>query len=715
MSQPFCLLGLGPQIERSLEPLLAALPQGPAEPERHISTSDNAERWFEAVLEHQPQILLLQDQGGPNRAALLEDFFKRLGSLNPKAQPKVFLLLEDIKGFLAARIEAGQRFSFKGAPPFGLSHIDQLCLGEEAPEDYQPIEPRPTFSLSAEGAKRPVGNLALEAFEGFNWKGRTFEPDEFFELQAYLKEETSELPCSNSFFLFGGDLFIKRRFSLRELEWLETDGVPIEHLMSSQAETDENAEVFGLKLFDAIRELGHFHWALSRWADNDWLKTHIPLNFKVDHKVLAIFAGYYLQQAGFGISPRPGSLELDLSQGGSDIDWPAELWAIPFFEDLKDQELELDLPPETSLTLNDLARSREALFRRKERLTERQKAFEGAKLLKAQEEDIKVMARRKLELLGQLMERAELYEPDSDEMILKLGQDCLVFYEDESLARQISRHLQGSGKNLFFDIGGFTNLKSLLTYKTDHLVPFLSHGHVLVTAKSREYLIKKLERIGEETQRQTGIKTDLTDQELAQEKDQLQMAFENLACLEAWFRTQPVFEPWLESVGQRLAQTAQDRVRLDFNRSERELVLVARDGAQFSRISGLFKPSKVGGFVARPELQDRLEGQVEDDQETQEALARENGVRVSRFWVQVVEELKPLEADLILIDQEVRVALGLLKQIRQTEDLAECPVVLLLDHELEREELDQLLDLKTLPLYLGRHFSALGSFWSRFF
>ncbi|MDT8446706.1 MAG: hypothetical protein RRB13_07405 [bacterium] len=714
MSQPFCLLGLGPEIEASLEPLLAALPTGPVAPDREVIRSDSPEQWFAAVVEYRPQIILLRDRGGAERGKLIESFLVMLAGLNERSRPRVFLMLDDLPGYLSYRIEQAQDFAFKGLPCFKLDQQEQLCLADEGPEDYQPIDPAPTWSLTAQGALRAMGNLPLEAFEGFNWKGRTFEPGEFFELMAYLKEGEFPVPASQSFFVFGGDLYLKRRFHLRELDYFETGGCRIEHLMAAQNPDSENAEVFGLKLYDLIRELGHFHWAQQRWSDHAWLKARIPLAVRCDHQALALFAQYHLNQAGFLTQPQVGTLELDLSQGAADFNWPPELWALPFFEDLKDQALELDLPPATEMTLADIARSREGLFRRKERLTERQKAYEGAKLLKAQEEDIKVMARRKLELLGQLMNRAEIYEPNSDEMILKLGQDCLVFYEDEALARQISRHLQGSGKNLFFDIGGFTNLKSLLTYKTDHLVPFLKHGHVLVTDKSRDYLLKKLDRIAEETKRQVGMQSDLTGQELGSEREQLQWSFETLACLEAWVRSLPLFKDWLPKVEERLDETAKARVRKNFEPKEREVVLLARDARSFQRISGLLKPMEISGFVARPELLERLEGHMDDEVAT-EALAKENGLRVARFLNQVLEELKPLEGDLLVIDQEVNVAVSLLRLLRQSEVLAEWPVVLLLDREIDRQRLDELLDLKTLPLYLGRHFSALGSNWSRFF
>lgn len=711
VNQPFRLLGLGPNVR----PVLAALnlPTGPFWPEVVVAEEPNPALWMEVVLEQRPQVMVLATWGpSPELAA----FTAELGQMKENRRPRVFLALEDLPAFCEEWVSAGRPAQVKGVPPFLLASKDQLALEEEAEADYQPIEPKPTFSFAPKGGLRPLGNLAAEAFEGFTWKGRSFEPKEFFELVSYLKEGASPLPQSQSFFLYDNRLYLRHRYHFKEMESFPGAGLDFEHVVDLHDLEGENAQVFALKLKDQLLELGHFFVARRAWADPLWLKEHLQVELKTDHKVLDLFARYHLTQGGFRLGSGKGTVKLDLTRQASGFDWPEELWAIPFFEDLKEVQMEVELPPKNQMAVEEIVRTRESLFRRKDTLNERYKAHEGAKLLKAQEEDIKLMARRKLELLGQLMERAVVVDPESHEMILKLGQDCLVFYEDDMVARQITRHLQGTGKILSFDIGGFSNLQGLLTYKTDHLVPFLSHGHVLVTQRSKDFLLKKLERIAEESKRQPTLKTDLAAQELIEEKEKLLEGFENLACLEAWSRCQPAFAAWIPRVAEELAETARNRVALGMGGVDHDAVVVAKSGYQYARLKQLVAPMSLKGFVAQPELATSLpEAEGPSPEERQKRLAQENATRLARYFSQVAEELRSSDANLIFLDQDLSLGLPLLNHLRRSEGLQDRVWVLLVDRPLSPEQMDAVLDLKTLPLYLGRHSSHLGANWSRFF
>ncbi len=711
VNQPFRLLGLGPKVQPVLDAL--NLPTGSFWPEVVVVTEPNPALWMEVVLAQRPQVLLLEAWGpSPELAA----FTAELGQMKEHRRPRVFLVLEDLQAYCDEWVSAGWPVQVKGVPSFLLASKDQLAPEEEAEEDYQAIDPKPTYSFAPKGGLRPLGNLGADAFEGFTWKGRNFEPKEFFELISYLKEGASPLPQSQSFFLYDHQLYLRHRYHFKEMESFPGAGLNFEHVADQHDLVGENTQVFALKLKDQLLELGHFFIARRAWADPLWLKEHLLVELKTDHKVLDLFARYHLTQAGFRLGTGKGTVKLDLTRQASGFDWPEELWAIPFFEDLKEEQMEVELPPQNQMTVEDILRTRESLFRRKDTLNERHKAHEGAKLLKAQEEDIKLMARRKLELLGQLMERAVVVDPESHEMILKLGQDCLVFYEDDMVARQISRHLQGTGKILAFDIGGFSNLQGLLTYKTDHLVPFLSHGHILVTQRSKDFLLKKLDRIAEESKRQQGIKTDLAAQELFDEKEKLLEGFENLACLEAWSRCQPAFATWIPRVAEELAETARNRVALGMGGVDHDAVVVAKSGYHYARLKQLVAPMSLKGFVAQPELLASLpetEGQTVEEQ--QKRLAQENATRLARYFAQVAEELRSSDANLIFLDQDLSLGLPLLNHLRRSEGLQDRVWVLLLERPLTLEQMDLVLDLKTLPLYLGRHSSHLGSNWSRFF
>jgi len=120
--------------------------------------------------------------------------------------------------------------------------------------------------------------------------------------------------------------------------------------------------------------------------------------------------------------------------------------------------------------------------------------------------------------------------------------------------------------------------------------------------------------------------------------------------------------------------------------------------------------------VAQPELLASLpetEGQTVEEQ--QKRLAQENATRLARYFAQVAEELRSSDANLIFLDQDLSLGLPLLNHLRRSEGLQDRVWVLLLERPLTLEQMDLVLDLKTLPLYLGRHSSHLGSNWSRFF
>ena len=709
MKQQFSILGLGSKIESIRPTVEHSLQRAPLQPNLVFAPQAPVESWVQQVIEHRPQILLISAEGPELNLGDLPNYIK---GIDQKYRPEIFLFLENASSFFAQQIAQKNPFYFKQIDPIQLDSIQQFALLEEQEDDYLAIEPNPEFELSPTGKIRPVGNLPANAFDSISWKGEKFTLPEFFELTAYLREEETRIPLSNSLFLYDHQAFLRSRFHIKELEKFLLDGVIIRHIKEIEDQNSENAHVFQLKLTDTIVEQSVFFQIQALFSSPAWLKQHIPVKIKTEHTVLRLYTEYFLSTQNLQIADTSRAVELDLTRGSHTVTWPSELWAIPFFDDLKNQNLEFDLPPESTLSWQALSQSREILFRRKEHLTERQKAYEGAKLLRAQEEDIKIMAQRKLELLGQLMSRAETYVPDSDEMILKLGQDCLVFYEDEVIARQISRHLQGSGKNLFFDIGGFSNLKSLLTYKTDHLVPFLSHGHILVTEKSRSFLIKKLDRIAEESRNQAPAPVDLTAQELSVERDTLQGAFENLACLEAWNLCEPVLTPLAENLVGQLAETAKDRIRLTYAGVDHDVAILTHSWYNLSRIQKAFDSMQTQGIVARPDI---VAYSAPDapmaTQQTDLQVDQENSERIDRFISKIAEQIKEMDTDLVMINQDLPLSRLLAQRFSAFPELQDRSFILLLEEAPSLEDLSSLLQLNCLPLYFGRHTNQLGQNW----
>ncbi|OGG96575.1 MAG: hypothetical protein A2527_03180 [Candidatus Lambdaproteobacteria bacterium RIFOXYD2_FULL_50_16] len=711
------LLGLGPKIQELISSLKPDLPKEPLSPTLEVEKETDKSRWFERVLDFGPHFLLI-DGTGP--WALLKAFLTQLKELDPPARPRVFLFFEEVKPFFAAWIEEGRPLTFRGLAPFVIEDLGQLGFFEEDPEAYRPLIPNPEFALSALGQLRPFGNLPLSVFEGLRWKGKAFEPAELFELAGYLIEEKVPTPLSEGFFLFENQLYLKRAYHLRELEGLEFEGLNIEGVIGrwDRQEESEAFELFKFKLNDLIRETGlllGIGWALG---EPDWLKEHLPIEIKAEHSAISAFARHHLLEAGFRIGAGPGAIPLQFGGDTADLCFAEDLLDIPFFSEISNKGDSFLLPPEEELSAEAVIHHRELLYKKKEKLLERQKALEGARLIQAQEDDTKVMVRRKLDLLLKLMERAELFVEGSDEMILKLGQDCLIFYEDERVAQSISRHLQGRGKNLFFDVGGFTSPTSLLTYRTDHLVSFLKSGHVLVTSKAKAMLLNKVERIKVETAHARDLEPDQDEEELINEKRRLEEAFEGLACLEAWGRTKPLFENWLPKAEALLAARARIRFKESFSLEGKTLALVTSSGTQYLRIKDLFAPTPLKGFAASPdlfELKDLPEDLDQVEVEPRLRLAELNRPKMARFFEMVCSELGALEADIILLAQPWRISLGLAEEIKKSPELCSKPLVLLFSEDPGQVEWPERFDLAHLPLYLGRHTSRLNLGWALLF
>jgi len=705
VNQRFCILGLGPEIQTTGGLIEQLLDTAPLSPEVVFLSEALPADYVEAVISHRPQILLLSASAlSPDLGGLPEYF----GGINPKFRPQIFLLLDQLEPFFEAQVQEQIPFVFKNIGPVPIVSANQLALEEEQEEDYLAVTPAPDFKLSPAGKLRPIGNIPLSGFEEFEWKGRLFGPSEFFELVSYLLESDQEVPHSQSFYLFEHQLYLRTRFHLKEIESFQLQGLPICHLRRLAPTGGDNDHVFQLKLNDALMEHAVFFHCKELLNSSAWLKSQYGVQLETDHLVLQEYARFHLAEQNFEFGPHPNELLVDLTKRSNQLTWPSALWAVPFFEGLKDQAVEFDLPPEVALENAQILSLRERLFRRKEHLTERQKAYEGAKLMAAQEEDIKVMATRKLELLGQLIQRAELFDVESEEMILTLGKDCLVFYEDEMIARKITRHLQGSGKSLFFDIGGFTNLKGLLTYKTDHLVPFLTQGHILVTETTQRFLRKKLEKIAHESDHHEPAPPDLTAQELAQEKVELQSGFENLACLEAWNLGEPVFSELCQTLESELEDRGAQQIKNVYAGAQHEAVLLSSNSHLTGVLEARLPETNIHPLIGSPRLK---KGQETDDGNLRLQLAQENGERIEGFITQTLERLAHVEADLIFIDQEPRLAQLMVERFITVPGFETKGYVILLHQSLPSEALARLTRLNCLPLYLGRHLSQLGQSW----
>lgn len=707
MNQQFSILGLGPGID-STEPLVKQLTaQAPVIPQMTFLPQTEPSSYVEAVTTHRPQILLLGAQVATMDLGGLPEYFS---GINPKYRPQVFLLLDKVQPFFQQQIASQETFFLKQVGPVRFDDVGQIAFDQEQEDDYLPISPTPHLLLSEMGQIRPIGNLPLSAFESVQWKDRKFTGGEFFELISYLLEGQSKIPDSKSFYLYDQQLFLRSRFHIKEFDHYTVQGMEISHIKGLDESSGDNDTVYRLKLTDAILEQGHLFYFRQFISSPEWLKGQLGVKLESDHQVLKGYAHHHLEAQNFRPLEGGPNIPLDLNQQSNQINWPSALWAVPFFEGLKDRALEFDLPPEVVLTAEQISGFRERMFRQKEHLTERQKAYEGAKLMAAQEEDIKLMAKRKLELLGQLIKRADIFDVDSDEMILTLGQDCLVFYEDEMIARKISRHLQGSGKSLFFDIGGFSNLKGLLTYKTDHLVPFLTHGHILVTQRSQNFLLKKLEKIGNESDDQKPVPTDLTSKELSEEKARLQEGFENLACLEAWNLCAPTLADFCQTLGEEFKDRASQQVKTLYAGLNHQVALVSAS----RHLSALFEAKlpelQCQTLIAGPKLLAPV-GDVGNSAARSEQINQENSARIDSFIRDCTTQILACDVDLIVIDQDPMLAQWLVTSLQQTDGLESKGYIILLHQPLPEENLQRLIRLNCIPLYFGRHNCHLAQSW----
>ena len=603
---------------------------------------------------------------------------------------------------------------------------------------YHVIDPVPKFEFRELPAdQRNCRLIGKKDIFSVLWKNSRFDPDDFFALQTdYLNiaerlraHETTVYLQEDQTLFVGGIL-------LRDIVQFRLHGVPIEQIVDQETifSCRETRDSFWDRFCQSLYSRQNRQYLSRSSSKPEAVKRHIPVQVRSPHlSVRKIFASL-LEANGFhkaSFQPeRAGKrgLRLDLTQRAATVSRDGEInFFIPLpkllsqgwnFRALDRFASRYGIDPAKIGRPSNIEKRKRALHGKIRKEKTRIKIADGSGKLKNRESYRNFMALRKLDILAAILENAIVWDEKKNESASFDEDYALVFYDDYSQGKAISRQLLGIRKQtLFINISNKLNeLHKIADIDTDRIEPFLYSGLVVCSVTSKIILSRNFRlyryRLMQESEETLSDEERLANRKLAA----LTLELTELSYIDLYQTSENIYHSckgrMMEAIKEGDKHNQYGKCKAD---SVQRVALATRE-KEIGRMVGsavkdIFRENFGKSIDIRlvwADLALRIKPNEEDGSQSEEViddpvqkekvalqnLACQNAIALSTFFHRIVYQVKHCEADLLIVAYEAEIISVLIRMIRQELPLlAAVPIVAVVMGESVREDLDELLEL----------------------
>ncbi len=409
-------------------------------------------------------------------------------------------------------------FTFRQYPGFRVGKSDWFSDGrlttplvEIKPLPEIPVDNNELFS-DRDGQ---LGFVLLSDMKSVTWQSRNYKTKEFCSELAQHLQDQNDIKKYKGVLFYNNKAFLSPGFYLRDLVRIETDYMPIDHVIGYR-----EARIMGLDyqvLIQKVVELAKFrsslHFNESYYGEQGTIKSIIPITVAATSPVICsiygqilIFEGYQktvtadlavdsadrflINLIGKDESQKPFSHPINLSEeviqfeGTESLGEEAPLTELEY-EDLKDS---IKIKKQKTRIEKQLAK-----------LSDQHKVLTSSKIQADKNRYMDMISRTRLELLKNLLEISEIWNEQNCDVAVGSRENVLILYDEEAQAGLIDKQLEHNNRKQFLNaFNKMDSLEALVKLNTDDIEPFLHDGVVICCMTTKALLLRRFRQFEQE-------------------------------------------------------------------------------------------------------------------------------------------------------------------------------------------------------------------------
>ncbi len=389
---------------------------------------------------------------------------------------------------------------------------DQLILPKE-------VVPSPSIKFSNENCflnNDPKVRFALwNDAESISWNGLDLKPKSLCERFGQETGEKIRFKDYKGFLIDNGKVFLSPGLYYRDMISLETDNIPIDHVIGYRQVKQKGVDhkTFLLK----IRELARRRCSLNL-KDNLYLaasiiKANTPITVTADYPPLQEAFKQILIKNGYSstITADQSIDSADRFLIGIRSESDQEI-SFSFTVNLKDDDIDVKTVNSISeidvdfLSLDDefieparINKQKYQTQNQSKKLGDQLKALSNSKALDDQQRYMDMIAGNKMDILKNLVEISEMWNEQDCDVAVARNENVLIIFNSDQQAKTIDQQLGDTNNKTLLNITEqVTNLDSLVKLDIECLEIFLHDGIIICCMTTKALLQRKFKEFEDE-------------------------------------------------------------------------------------------------------------------------------------------------------------------------------------------------------------------------
>lgn len=671
--------------------------------------------------------------------------FKNLGELEciitessqtvQNFRPEIYLIENKLEKTLKSALNDDAQIQFNFAN-YGNLLIQDTEIIAPFSSDFDTvfeIDPAPMLNADSNtyrylNKEKTAWIVSPDDISNMIWHGRTYALDDFMETFPHLTTHNKRTNGQPVFLVSQKKVYLSYGLQLRDLIEIKTDSISIQHILSfiQIKKGSPNFNAFLFKLNEQIKYQLSEKLFRANQENCTCIKASIPVTICTDYPIISKIFWHILRNDGYNqvltadqtldqserflvnISKEPA----DDSIFNKNIIIEESIFDIPGFP-----QVTLDVvlrPPaaDDSSDCEEMKSRRKQLLLQVKKLSDQIKNLSSSKILADQEKYTNSLAGRKLEIVTVLLDTADIWSENSDDLIKTYEENVLVFYDDQIQASIINKLIHGDGRRIFWDISdNMGNLKSFVRLNTDLFEPFLHDGIILCCASTKNILLRKIQQFQHDLSQKKY--PDVSDAiiKLKSEKQSFQKQLIKLAYQECWFELNKFYQENAEQIYQAACEAKQHLTEINMSHEKISNICIASISSQScetieSAIRNAYEDLNSVNYHhihAKLELASSIpeetlallkRGDTSDEDKKiaeRQILAQINAKKISKFLNEVSNRVNEISFEMVVIEHDIDLVYLLIEELLNANPrFKSIPVVALFSGSVNPERMTEL-------------------------
>lgn len=651
----------------------------------------------------------------------MEAFFQTYQPADLVDYPCLILIEKDSRRFIKQflKLHPYSEFQFKQYPRLRIDNPDWFADGSKAvvQTDLQPtpeliLPDRQTLFLDRD---KLVGFASWHDLTTIGWNGKQYSPKDFCDWYDRTYQPRHKASEFKGLLFDCGRVFLSPGFFLRDIVKIETDYLPIMHIISFQQlkASGPDFEALLFKLLETAKFRSGLRFNEDYFNERAVIKSHVPVTISADSAVICSLFRQLLQHDGY-INSVTADQTVDSAvrflislHYAPDHNTPFSYAivldkAIAEFEGIEQLDATVQLTDselEDLVNAEQIQKRKHQLAKRLSKLDDQFKMLSSSKAKTDKERYVDMITQGKMEVIKNLLEVSEIWDEHSCDVSVSRQENVLVLYDQPSQAQLIETQLQHNNRKLYLDASQqLVTLEALVNLNTGQLEPFLHDGVVICCMSTKAVLIRRFQQFVQELSQKKYPPLDEAIATLKTEISRCKNRIKHLKLLELGSRLYSVFQANAEALYNEIQVYFKELERNRYSiKNGSKICVVADNEDECQKIRSVLEQlasncSEITFHLVHSQLDLTGESMEEIDSgslqaffnnslnlgQNEQEVIRHQAQVLSRYYRSLFSKIAMKDVDLFILNGDQRIFQVLIEFLRQEKSkYQQTPIVLL--------------------------------------